>query len=232
VAEDSIQRRAVLYDKEGDAHFDAVSAFIKSLRGSDVDAALYWMARMVYAGEDPRFIIRRMIIFAGEDIGMADPKAMEIAVAASQAYDYVGMPEGQFVLAHACLYLATAPKSNSALGYFDALRYVENEQTADVPNHLKDASRDSKGLGHGEGYRYPHAYRDHYEPQQYLPDAMQGTYFYEPGEMGYEKKIKERLEYFRARDEEDDLARRLKRYADKTQTEGDDRPDPSASDDA
>jgi putative ATPase len=226
VAEDSIQRRAVLYDKEGDAHFDAISAFIKSLRGSDPDAALYWMARMVYAGEDPRFIIRRMIIFAGEDIGMADPKAMEIAVAASQAYDYVGMPEGQFVLAHACLYLATAPKSNSALGYFDALRFVEKEQTADVPDHLKDANRDAKGLGHGEGYKYPHAYRDHYEPQQYLPDAMQGTYFYEPGEMGYEKKIKERLDYFRARDEELDLERRLRRYADGPSETQSDSPSP------
>ena len=213
VAEDSIQRRAVLYDKEGDAHFDTISAFIKSLRGSDPDAALYWMARMVYAGEDPRFILRRMIIFAGEDVGMADPKALEITMAAAQAFDYIGMPEGQFVLAQACLYLATAPKSNSAFAYFDALRYVEKEQTADVPNHLKDSSRDKKGLGHGEGYKYPHAYRDHYSPQQYLPNEMQGTYFYEPGEMGYERKIKDRLEYFRARDEEEDLAKRLRRYA-------------------
>lgn len=213
VAEDSIQRRAVLYDKEGDAHFDTISAFIKSLRGSDPDAALYWMARMVYAGEDPRFILRRMIVFAGEDVGMADPKALEITMAAAQAFDYIGMPEGQFVLAEACLYLATAPKSNSAFAYFDALRYVEKEQTADVPNHLKDSNRDKKGLGHGEGYKYPHAYRDHYTPQQYLPNEMQGTYFYEPGEMGYEKKIKERLDYFRARDEHEDLARRLKRYA-------------------
>ncbi|MFW5973473.1 MAG: AAA family ATPase [Bacteroidota bacterium] len=213
VAEDSIQRRAVLYDKEGDAHFDTISAFIKSLRGSDPDAALYWMARMIYAGEDPRFILRRMIIFAGEDVGMADPRALEVASTAAQAFDYIGMPEGQFVLAQACIYLATAPKSNSAFAYFDALRFVEKEQTADVPNNLKDSSRDKKGLGHGEGYKYPHAYRDHYTPQQYLPDAMQGTYFYEPGEMGYEKKIRERLDYFRARDNEENLARRLRRYA-------------------
>ncbi len=219
VAEDSIQRRAVLYDKEGDAHFDTISAFIKSLRGSDPDAALYWMARMVYAGEDPRFILRRMIIFAGEDIGMADPRALEIVTSASQAFDYIGMPEGQFVLAQACLYLATAPKSNSAFAYFDALRFVEKEQTADVPNHLKDSNRDKQGLGHGEGYKYPHAYRDHYTPQQYLPNEMQGTYFYEPGEMGYEKKIKERLDYFRARDEHEDLAKRLKRYAEEQPAE-------------
>jgi putative ATPase len=212
VAEESIQRRAVLYDKEGDAHFDTISAFIKSLRGSDPDAAVYWLARMIYAGEDPRFIFRRMLIFAAEDVGLADPRALQVASAAAQGFEYVGMPEGQFLLAECCLYLATAPKSNSCFAYFSALDYVEKEQTADVPNHLKDSSRDKKGLGHGEGYRYPHAFREHYVPQQYLPAEMQGTYFYEPSNIGYEKYIAERLAQQRARDAEEDLARRIKRY--------------------
>ena len=213
VAEDSIQRRAVLYDKEGDAHFDAISAFIKSLRGIDPDAALYWMARMVYAGEDPRFILRRMLIFAGEDIGMADPRAIMVASEAAQGFEYVGMPEGQYLLATCCLYLATAPKSNSVMAYFDALRFVEKEQTGDVPNPLKDANRDKEGLGHGKGYKYPHAYRDHYVPEQYLPEAMQGTYFYQPGTLGYEKTITQRLDYWRMRDAEENLEKRIKRYA-------------------
>ena len=213
VAEDSIQQRAVLYDKEGDAHFDTISAFIKSLRGSDPDAALYWMARMVYAGEDPRFILRRMLIFAAEDVGLADPQALQVATATAQGFEYVGLPEGQFLLAECCLYLATAPKSNSLFSYFNALDYVREEQTGDVPNHLKDASRDKKGLGHGQGYKYPHAYREHYVPQQYLPGAMQGTYFYDPGEIGYERRIKERLERQRERDAEESLAKRVKRYA-------------------
>jgi putative ATPase len=214
VAEDSIQRRAVLYDKEGDAHFDTISAFIKSLRGSDPDAALYWMARMVYAGENPRFILRRMLIFAAEDVGMADPNALRVAAAAANGFEYVGLPEGQFLLAECCLYLATAPKSNTTLSYFDALRYVEQEQTGDVPNPLKDASRDAKGLGHGQGYRYPHAYREGYVPQQYLPENMQGLYFYNPKEEGYERKVVDRLAYWRARDAEEDLAKRVRRYGD------------------
>lgn len=197
VAEESIQQRAVLYDKEGDTHFDIASAFIKSLRGSDPDAALYWMARMVYAGEDPRFIFRRMLIFAGEDIGLADPNAIRVAVSCAQAFDYVGMPEGRFHLAECCLYLATAPKSNTTLSFFDALAYVGKERSGDVPNHLKDGNRDAEGLGHGKGYLYPHAYREHYVPQQYLPDAMQGTYFYQPGAFGYEKKVAERLDWWR-----------------------------------
>ena len=214
VAEDSIQRRAVLYDKEGDVHFDTISAFIKSLRGSDPDAALYWMARMLYAGEDPRFILRRMLIFAAEDVGLADPRALQVATAAAQGFEYVGLPEGRFLLSECCLYLACAPKSNTTYTLFDALRYVEQEQSADVPNHLKDASRDAGGLGHGAGYLYPHAYRNHYVPQQYLPEGMQGTYFYEPGDIGYEKTIAERLAYWRARDDEENLTRRLRRYAD------------------
>ena len=189
VAEESIQRRAVLYDKEGDVHYDTISAFIKSLRGSDPDAALYWMAKMVYAGEDPRFIFRRMTIFAGEDVGMADPNAINVVTSCWEAYERIGMPEGRFPLAQACLYLATAPKSNSAFAFFDALSTVEKEQEADVPNHLKDGNRDSEGFGHGRGYLYPHAYRDHWVAQQYLPDALQGKMFYEPSDQGYEQQI-------------------------------------------
>ncbi len=212
VAEESIQKRAVLYDKEGDAHYDTISAFIKSLRGSDPDASLYWMARMLYAGEDPRFIIRRMMIFAAEDIGLADPRAIQITTACAQAFDYVGLPEGRFHLAECCLYLATAPKSNSTYAFFDAIGHVAREQTGDVPDPLKDGSRDAKGLGHGEGYLYPHAYRNHYVPQQYLPDGMQGTYFYSPSDVGYERTIQERMEYLRGRDAEETLERRIRQY--------------------
>jgi putative ATPase len=212
VAEESIQRRAVLYDKEGDAHFDTISAFIKSLRGSDPDAALYWMARMLYAGEDPRFILRRMLIFAAEDVGLADPRALQIAVATAQAFDYVGMPEGRFHLSECCLYLATAPKSNTTYVFFDALKHVAQERTAEVPDPLKDSNRDRKGLGHGEGYLYPHAYRNHYVPQQYLPQEMQGLYFYQPTDVGYERVIAERLAYWRSRDAEEALEKRVRRY--------------------
>jgi putative ATPase len=193
VAEESIQQRAVLYDKEGDVHYDTISAFIKSLRGSDPDAALYWMARMVYAGEDPRFIFRRMIIFAGEDVGLADPNALRVVMACAQAFDYVGLPEGRFHLAEAALYLATAPKSNSAFAFFDAIATVEKERETEVPAHLRDANRDSEGFGHGAGYLYPHAYRDHWVAQQYLPDSLQGRVFYQPGDQGYEKAIQERV---------------------------------------
>lgn len=212
VAEDSIQQRAVLYDKEGDAHFDTISAFIKSLRGSDPDAALYWMARMIYAGENPRFILRRMLIFAAEDIGLADPRALLVAQAAATGFEYVGMPEGQYLLSECCLYLATAPKSNSAISYFDALKHVEQEQTADVPNHLKDASRDGAGLGHGVGYKYPHAYREGYVPEQYLPPEMQGLYFYQPRDVGYERQIAARLAHLRERDEAESIEKRVRRY--------------------
>jgi len=226
VAAESIQKRAVLYDKEGDAHYDAVSAFIKSLRGSDPDASMYWMGRMLYAGEEPRFILRRMLIFAAEDIGLADPRALQVAVSCAQAFEYVGLPEGRFHLAECCLYLATAPKSNTTYTFFDALKYVEDEQTGEVPNHLKDSSRDAKGLGHGDGYLYPHAYRNHYVPQQYLPEDMQGTYFYEPSDVGYERTIKERLDYWRSRDEEKDLKRRVQQYGERSPDAGS--PDPVA----
>ncbi len=194
IAEESIQRKAVLYDKEGDAHFDAISAFIKSLRGSDADAALYWMARMVYAGEDTRFIFRRMIIFAAEDVGLADPNALRVVMSAAQAFDYVGMPEGRFHLAEACLYLATAPKSNTAFAFFDALSAVESERAEEVPDPLKDASRDAEGFGHGQGYLYPHSYRDHWVAQQYLPDGLRGRVFYEPTAMGFEGELRERVQ--------------------------------------
>ncbi len=189
-AEESIQRKAVLYDKEGDYHFDVISAFIKSLRGSDPDAALYWLAKMVYAGEDPRFIFRRMMISACEDVGLADPNAIVVVQSDAAAFNMIGMPEGRYHLAHAALYLATAPKSNSAMGFFDALKSVEEEASnAEVPNHLRDASRDSKGFGHGEGYMYPHAYQDHWVAQQYLPNELQGKIFYHVGQLGYEKQI-------------------------------------------
>jgi putative ATPase len=190
VAEESIQRRAVLYDKEGDAHFDTISAFIKSLRGSDPDAALYWLARMVYAGEDPRFIFRRMLILASEDVGLADPDAVVRVNACAEAFDRVGMPEGRYHLAQATLYLATTAKSNSVMGFFDALATVEREREGDIPTHLKDANRDKQALGHGAGYLYPHAYRDHWVAQQYLPASLQGQMFYQPSEQGFEAEIR------------------------------------------
>jgi putative ATPase len=188
-AEESIQRRAVLYDKEGDYHYDTISAFIKSLRGSDPDATLYWMARMIRAGEDPHFLFRRMIILASEDVGLADPQALVVTESAARAFDRVGMPEGQFHLTQAALYLSTCPKSNSALGYFDALAAVDKEGFQDVPSHLKDANRDKEGFGHGEGYMYPHAYRDHWVAQAYLPPELRERVFYTPGNSGYEARI-------------------------------------------
>jgi putative ATPase len=191
-AEESIQRRAVLYDRDGDYHFDTISAFIKSVRGSDPDAALYWLAKMVRAGEDPGFIFRRMIILAGEDVGLADPHAVSVVIACAEAFDRIGFPEGNFPLAHACLYLATAPKSNSAMAFFDALKEVDRED-AEVPNHLRDPSRDAEGFGHGQGYVYPHAYRDHWAAQQYLPTALRGRTFYVPSANGYEGKIREEV---------------------------------------
>lgn len=184
-AEESIQKRAVLYDKDGDYHYDAISAFIKSIRGSDPDATLYWLARMIYAGEDPSFIFRRMLISAGEDIGLADPQAIEVVSACAQAFDRVGMPEGQYHLSEAALYLSTCPKSNSAIGYFDALKAVE-EEYAEVPDHLKDANRDAAGFGHGENYKYPHAFKDHWVAQQYLPETLRRSAFYFPGTVGLE----------------------------------------------
>ena len=191
-AEESIQRRALLYDRDGDYHFDTISAFIKSVRGSDPDAALYWLAKMVRAGEDPKFIFRRMIILASEDVGLADPHAVSVVISCAQAFERIGFPEGNFPLSHACLYLATAPKSNTTLAYFDALKEVERED-AEVPNHLRDDSRDAEGFGHGEGYIYPHAYRDHWAAQQYLPGTLRGRTFYIPSSIGYEGKIRDEV---------------------------------------
>ncbi len=202
IAEESIQRRAVLYDKEGDAHFDTISAFIKSVRGSDPDAALYWLARMVAAGEDPRFILRRLIILASEDIGLADPGAVGVVMACAAAYDRIGMPEGRYPLAQATLYLAGTAKSNSTMGFFDALAAVEGEQAGEVPLHLRDKSRDGAAFGHGEGYQYPHAFRDHWVAQQYLPGSLQGRLFYQPSDQGWEGQVGPRL----ARQREEQLA--------------------------
>ena len=186
------------YDKDGDAHYDTISAFIKSVRGSDPDAALYWLAKMLAAGEDPRFILRRLIILAGEDIGLADPQGLVVASAAASAFDFIGLPEGVYPIAEATLYLATAPKSNSAGAYFKAAAEIEQHGAGPVPVHLMDSSRDAKGLGHGQGYQYPHSFPGHFIPQQYLPSNLLGTVFYEPSDQGYEARIAERMERLRA----------------------------------
>ena len=198
IAEESIQQRAVLYDKHGDAHYDTISAFIKSLRGSDADAALFWLARMVEAGENPRFIFRRMLIAAGEDIGLADPQAMVVVEACAAAFERVGLPEGLYPLAQAALYLAGTEKSNSVLGFFDALKTVRDAQKQDVPGHLRDANRDGAAFGDGVGYRYPHAYAEHWVEQQYLPTALQGEVFWQPGQLGWEGERRERMAERRA----------------------------------
>jgi putative ATPase len=197
VAEESIQRRAVVYDKNGDAHYDTISAFIKSVRGSDPDGAIYWLAKMLAAGEEPRFVLRRLIVLAGEDIGLADPQALVVATAAATAFEYIGMPEGIYPIAEATLYLATAPKSNSAGAVFRAQKYIDEHGLGAVPTHLMDSNRDSRGLGHGQGYQYPHEFPGHFVAQQYLPRDVQGTIFYKPSDQGYEKQILERLEKWR-----------------------------------
>ncbi len=186
IAEESIQERAVLYDKQGDAHFDTISAFIKSLRGSDPDAALFWLARMVEAGENPRFLFRRMLIAAGEDVGLADPQAIVVVEACAAAFERIGLPEGLYPLAQAALYLAGTEKSNSALGFFDAVKAVRGASPQGVPSHLRDANRDGRAFGDGVGYRYPHAYAEHWVAQQYLPTALQGQVFWQPGRSGWE----------------------------------------------
>ena len=197
VAQESIQRRAVLYDKDGDAHYDTISAFIKSVRGSDPDAALYWLAKMIYAGEDPKFIIRRLIILAGEDIGLADPMGLVVASSALQAFEFIGLPEGIYPIAEATLYLATAPKSNSAGAYFKAMKKIEDEGQVSVPRHLADGNRDAAAMGHGKDYVYPHESEGHFVPQQYLPKRLLGTYFYKPSNEGYESQVNARLEMWR-----------------------------------
>lgn len=197
VAQESIQRRAVLYDKDGDAHYDTISAFIKSVRGSDPDAALYWLAKMIYAGEDPRFILRRLLILAGEDIGLADPLGLLVASAAAQAFDFIGLPEGIYPIVEATLYLATAPKSNSAGAYFKAMQKIEQEGAGSVPKHLQDGNRDREATGQGQGYVYPHEQAGHFSAQQYLPKRLLGTYFYAPSGEGHEAQIAARLEKWR-----------------------------------
>ncbi|MFN7228774.1 MAG: AAA family ATPase [Synechococcaceae cyanobacterium] len=198
IAEDSIQQRAVLYDKQGDAHFDTISAFIKSIRGSDADATLFWLARMVEAGENPRFIFRRLLIAAGEDIGLADPQAIVVVEACAAAFERIGLPEGLYPLTQASLYLAATEKSNSSLGFFDAVRTVRQARRQEVPPHLRDANRDGQAFGDGVGYRYPHAYADHWVAQQYLPSALQGQVFWQPGALGWEGQRRQRLQQRRA----------------------------------
>ena len=196
VAEESIQQKTVVYDGDGDAHYDTISAFIKSMRGSDPDATLYWHAKMLYAGEDPRFIVRRIVICASEDIGLADSNALRVAVAAQQAVDFIGMPEAQITLAHAAVYLATAPKSNRAYaGLMQAKKDIIEGRTLSVPMHLRDGHyKGAKTLGHGEGYLYSHEYEGNYVPQAYLPE---GKRYYEPTQNGQELRVAERLEYWR-----------------------------------
>jgi len=197
VAEESIQRKAIVYDGDGDAHYDTISAFIKSMRGSDPDATIYWLAKMLYAGEDPRFIARRIVICASEDVGLADSNALLVATAAAHAVEFVGLPEAQLNLAHAALYVATAPKSNSATKAIGAASAeVREGRTLAVPAHLRDSHyKGAKQLGHGAGYKYAHDYEGGFVPQAYLPE---GRIYYEPTENGLEKRIKERLEYWRA----------------------------------
>ena len=198
VAEESIQKKAVVYDKDEDGHYDTISAFIKSMRGSDPDAALYWLAKMIYAGEDPRFIARRIVICAAEDVGNADPQALVVANAAMQVSEFVGMPEARIPLSQAVCYIACAPKSNAAyLGIDKAIKDVEEGRTLEVPGHLKDANyRGAEKLGHGVGYKYSHDYKDHYVDQEYIPEKR---IYYEPTDIGYEKKIKEYLDKLRKR---------------------------------
>ena len=197
VAQESIQRRAILYDKTDDQHYDTISAFIKSVRGSDPDAALYWMTKMLLAGEDPRFVLRRLVILASEDIGMADPNALLVANAAAQSFEYLGMPEGWYTIAQAVIYLSTAPKSNSVGAFWEVQEEIKQNGAGAVPVHLMDSSRDAKGFGHGEGYQYPHSFEGHFTPQQYLPDGLVGKHFYRPSEIGYEAQVAERLKRWR-----------------------------------
>lgn len=199
VAQECIQKRAVRYDKNGDNHYDTISAFIKSMRGSDPDAAVYYLARMLYAGEDIKFIARRIMICASEDVGNADPQALVVAVAAAQAAERIGLPEAQIILSQAVTYVACAPKSNAAcVAVFEAQEAVRNKKTMPIPVHLQDSHyKGSAKLGHGQGYLYAHDYENHYVKQQYLPDGMEGTEFYRPTENGYEKKIREHLRFLK-----------------------------------
>ena len=204
VAQECIQKRVVKYDKNGDRHYDTISAFIKSMRGSDPDAAVYYLAKMLYAGEDIRFIARRIMICASEDVGNADPMALTVAVSAAQAVERLGMPEARIVLSQAVTYVASAPKSNAAYLAVDrALETVRTTKTAPVPAYLCDSHyKGAQKLGRGIGYKYAHDYPNHFSKQQYLPDAYRDMKFYEPTEMGYEKEIKEHLQRLKQQEEE------------------------------
>lgn len=201
VAEECIQKRALNYDRDGDNHYDTISAFIKSMRGSDPDAALYYLAKMIYAGEDPKFIARRIVICASEDVGNADPHALMVAVSAAQAVNFIGMPESRIILAQAVTYIACAPKSNASyMGIDAALSDVKTKRIKTVPPHLKDAHYNgAESLGNGNGYKYAHDYPGHYVKQQYLPDELVGTVYYEPTQNGVEKKISESLKKLRGK---------------------------------
>jgi len=201
--EEALQRRTILYDKAGDEHYGVVSAFIKSLRGSDPDAAVYWMARMLEAGEDPLFVLRRMVIFAAEDIGVADPQALVIANAATDAFRFVGLPEGVLPMTEACLYLATAPKSNTAKTTYAAAKAdVEAQGALPVPAHLRNATTGlGKSLGWGAGYQYPHDHPAHHVVEDYLPAALKGRRYYQPSRQGREAQIAERVQALRAASE-------------------------------
>ena len=200
VAQECIQKRAVRYDKNGDNHYDTISAFIKSMRGSDPDAAVYYLARMLYAGEDIKFIARRIMICAAEDVGNADPQALVVAVNAAQAAERIGIPEANIILSQAVTYVATAPKSNAAcMAVQKAMEAVRNERTMPVPVHLQDKHyKGAEKLGHGAGYLYAHDYPKHYVQQQYLPEGMEGTVFYEPSDNGYEKQINAHMKWLKS----------------------------------
>ncbi len=207
VAEESIQHKAVYYDRDGDFHYDVISAFIKSLRGSDPDAGLYWLSRMLYAGEDPLFIARRMLIFASEDIGNADPNALQMALSVYQAVERLGLPEGRISLAQGVTYLASTEKSHKSYeGLLKAYEKVEQANRGRVPDHLKDTHYSgAREMGHGKGYKYPHDYEGHFVPEDYLPEGMEGTVFYHPRNVGKEAEFKQRLErLFRKRGEDSD----------------------------
>jgi len=202
---ESLQKKVLNYDKGGDNHYDTISAFIKSMRGSDPDASLFWLAKMLEAGEDPKFIVRRVIVHAAEDVGLADPMALQVATAAAKAVEFVGMPEAQIPLAEAVLYIATAPKSNSVVsGIGSAMDFVRNNNTGTVPMHLRDAHyKGAKDLGHGEGYKYPHSYPGNFVKQNYLPEGLEDLKFYNPGKEGREGRMADYLKHLKEKIEKD-----------------------------
>jgi putative ATPase len=197
--EEALQKKAFLYDKSGEEHYNLISALHKSLRGSDPDAALYWLGRMLEAGEDPLYLARRMIRFASEDVGMADPQALQVAVSAMEAFHFIGLPEGNLALAQAAVYLATAPKSNALYTAYQGVeKDVRELENMPVPLHIRNAPTSlMRNLGYGTGYQYPHDYPDHFIEEEYLPENLRGRIYYRPSEQGFEREIKKRLEYWR-----------------------------------